>query len=60
MQGQGNRYQTVIPAAYTNSPYSIQYYFELKEGPETAWLYPGFAADHANQPYFVVRRHHLA
>ena len=56
MQGQGNRYQAVIPAAYTNSSYPIQYYFELKEGPETAWLYPGFAADLANQPYFVVRR----
>jgi hypothetical protein len=60
MQGQGNRYRAVIPSAYTNSSYPIQYYFELKEGPETAWLYPGFAADLANQPYFVVRRHHRA
>ena len=60
MQSQGNLYQTVIPAAYTNSAYPIQYYFELKEGPETAWLYPGFAVELANQPYFVVRREHGA
>ncbi|MGH9528992.1 MAG: hypothetical protein ACRD2S_03635, partial [Terriglobales bacterium] len=47
-------YRTVIPARYTSSPYSIQYYFELKEGPEKAWLYPGFNTDMTNQPYFVL------
>jgi hypothetical protein len=60
MQGQGNRYRAVIPAAYTNSPYPIQYYFELKDGQETARLYPGIAADLANQPYFVVRQIQVA
>ena len=38
------------------SPFPLQYYFELREAPEKAWLYPGFAADLSNQPYFVVRR----
>lgn len=56
MQLVGKRYRATIPAAYTNSPYPLQYYFELKEGPESAWLYPGFHADLANQPYFVVRQ----
>jgi hypothetical protein len=56
MQAQDNRYRATIPEAYTQSPYPLQYYFELKQGPETAWLYPGFAADLANQPYFVVRQ----
>ena len=45
-----------IPAAYTDSPYPLQYYFELRSAADNAWLYPGFAPDLANQPYFVVRR----
>ena len=54
MQLQGNRYIASVPAAYTDSPYPLQYYFELKEGPDKAWLYPGFNADLMNQPYFVI------
>jgi len=45
-----------IPAAYTNSPFALQYYFELRESPQRAWLYPGFNPDLLNQPYFVVER----
>ena len=52
---QGREYHAEIPASYAKSIYPLQYYFELKQGPETAWLYPGFAPDLANQPYFVVR-----
>ena len=55
MEGADRRYRAAIPAGYTASPYPLQYYFECKDGPEKAWLYPGFAADLANQPYFVVR-----
>lgn len=47
-------YRTVIPATYSDSPYPLQYYFEVKLD-SGASLYPGFAADHNNQPYFVVR-----
>ena len=43
-----------IPAAYTDSFYPLQYYFELKARPK-AWLHPGFVPDLTNQPYFVVR-----
>jgi hypothetical protein len=44
-----------IDAAYTRSPYPLQYYFEIhaEDGPS---LYPGLAADLANQPYFVIRQ----
>jgi hypothetical protein len=49
-------YRATIPADYTNSLYPLQYYFELREKPEKAWLYPGFIADLTNQPYFVVRK----
>ena len=56
MQLRDGRYRTTIPGAYTDSPYPLEYYFELKQGPDSAWLYPGFTADRTNQPYFVVRR----
>jgi hypothetical protein len=44
-----------IPGEYTASPYPLQYYFEFRAGPGQACLYPGFAPDLLNQPYFVVR-----
>ena len=56
MQLTGKSYRATITADYTNSQYPIQYYFELKDGSEKAWLYPGFASDLTNQPYFVVRK----
>jgi hypothetical protein len=45
-----------IPAAYTDSPFPLQYYFEFRDAPDKAWLYPGFNEDLLNQPYFVLRR----
>jgi hypothetical protein len=56
MQPRDRLYRATIPAAYTDSVFPLQYYFELRESPERAWLHPGFAADLANQPYYVVRR----
>jgi hypothetical protein len=56
MQAQGNHFRATIPAAYTNSPYPLQYYFEIKHDSGSASLHPGFAPDLANQPYFVVRQ----
>jgi hypothetical protein len=56
MQLAGESYRATIPAEYTNSEYPLQYYFELKEEPEKAWLYPGFGENLTNQPYFVVRK----
>jgi hypothetical protein len=56
MQLTDGRYRTTIPGEYTASNYALEYYFELKQGPESAWLYPGLGADLTNQPYFVVRR----
>jgi hypothetical protein len=56
MQVRDNRYRAIIPAGYTHSLYPLQYYFELKTAPDQACLFPGFAANLSNQPYFVVRR----
>ncbi|MDQ6707269.1 MAG: hypothetical protein M3Z85_14995, partial [Acidobacteriota bacterium] len=45
-----------IPGDYSNSPFALEYYFELRRDPAVAWLYPGFNADLTNQPYFVIPR----
>lgn len=45
-----------IPEDYTKSPFALQYYFELRRDPSTAWLYPGFGSDLANVPYFTMLR----
>jgi hypothetical protein len=49
------QYRTDIPATYTASNYPLQYFFELTPEVGGAQYYPGFAANHANQPDFVVR-----
>jgi hypothetical protein len=46
--------RAVIPGAYTASPYSLQYFFELRAGRSRAQRFPGFASDLGNPPYFVV------
>jgi len=56
MEARGGGFHAAIPAEYTNAPFPLQYYFELKAAPPEAWLYPGFAPDRANQPYLVVRQ----
>jgi len=56
MAAENGVYRANIPADYTNSPYPLQYYFEMREASDKAWLYPGFYLDLTNQPYFVLRR----
>jgi hypothetical protein len=56
MARDGDDLTAEIPGRDTDSPYPLQYYFELRRDAKTAWLYPGFDADLANQPYFVVRQ----
>ena len=55
MKKAGKSYKAIIPADYTQTQYPIQYYFELRERPDNAWLYPGLTAKLTQQPYFVVR-----
>ncbi len=50
----GSVFTAVIPGEYTNTPYAIQYYFELHGGAGSAWLYPGFGGDFCGQPYYLV------
>jgi hypothetical protein len=47
----------IIPAMYTDSPFPLQYYFELKaENDRAVSLYPGLGPTLSGQPYFVARR----
>jgi hypothetical protein len=56
MQFRDGVYGATIPAAYTESPYPLQYYFELRDASAGATLYPPLSPSLSNQPYFVVRR----
>jgi hypothetical protein len=56
MAGNRGAWSRTISGEYTNSPYALQYHFQLIGRDGTHWLWPGLNADLANQPYFVVRR----
>ena len=45
-----------IPGEFTDSSFPLMYFFELQDDAGRAWIYPGFDADLANQPYCAVRR----
>jgi hypothetical protein len=44
-----------IPSAYTDSPFPLQYYFEISRDGEVT-LSPGLAENLCNEPYYAVRR----
>jgi hypothetical protein len=56
MEARDNGYRAIIPAEYTKTVYPLEYYFELRDAPDNAWLYPGFNSTLTGEPYFVVRR----
>jgi hypothetical protein len=56
MAAQGEAWRAEIPAAYTQSAYPLQYYFELRGDAKNAWLYPGLGTDLLHQPYFVLQK----
>ncbi|HXE09408.1 MAG TPA: hypothetical protein VN612_16005 [Acidobacteriaceae bacterium] len=51
----GNSHSAVIPADYTNSPYPLQYYFELRTA-NAATLHPPFNSTWSNQPYYAIHK----
>lgn len=56
MEREGGAFEGMIPAAYTHSPFPLEYYFELRPSGASPTLYPGFDPLFANQPYFVLQR----
>jgi hypothetical protein len=53
MQHDGTSHTAAIPAAYTASPYPLQYYFELRTA-TSATLHPAFNPTLSNQPYYAI------
>lgn len=43
-----------IPGSYTDSPFSLIYFFEVRRADGAAWRYPGLGSSLADQPYFVI------
>jgi hypothetical protein len=56
MQANGTVFSAEIPAEYTQWPYALEYYFELRAKSGAAWLAPGFNATLSSQPYYAVVR----
>ena len=56
MEPAGADLHAEIPAAYTSSPYPLQYYFEIHLDAGGAALYPGIPRDYSAEPYFLIRR----
>ena len=48
-------YNSMIPSAYTESSYPLQYYFDIRHSNRT-FLIPGLEQDISNEPYFTLRR----
>jgi hypothetical protein len=55
MDGKEGRFTATIPAAYTDSPFPLQYFFALMQDGR-ADMAPGLGADLCNQPYYVLRQ----
>jgi hypothetical protein len=55
MQHTGQTFTAAIPGTYTQSPFPLQYYFELRNQKE-ATLHPALNPTLSNQPYFAL--HH--
>lgn len=53
MQRSGALHTAAIPGDYTNSPFPLQYYFELRTA-SAAVLHPPFNSTWSNQPYFAI------
>jgi hypothetical protein len=51
----GGEFAAVIPAEYTRAEFPLEYYFEVQMSDGKVGLFPGFAPELTNQPYFVVR-----
>jgi len=56
MDSTASGFQAAIPANYLASPYSLQYYFEVRLDSGGRTLYPGLARDYSTQPYYLIRK----
>ena len=56
MTKEADGFHAEIPTRYTDSPFALTYYFELRDATGLLSLYPGFNAILSNTPYFVLRQ----
>ncbi|MEO5999291.1 MAG: hypothetical protein ABIN89_21035 [Chitinophagaceae bacterium] len=56
MKKDGKNFKAAIPGQYCDTKYPIEYYFELRDNGDSAWLFPGFNGGLKNQSYFTVRQ----
>ncbi len=59
MQGNGGSFTAAIPADYTKSEFSLEYYFDLAGKSGATRLEPVFNETLSNQPYYTVMRRGL-
>ncbi|MGE5325412.1 MAG: hypothetical protein ACM3NO_00110 [Deltaproteobacteria bacterium] len=55
MKSSGGEFTAAIPGNYTDSPYPLEYFFEVHNDRGAAWLLPGFDPNQPRRPYFVVQ-----
>jgi len=56
MEQAGMDFRADIPAAYTDSPFPLQYHFQIHDSKGVVRLHPGLKPSWHGQPYFVVRQ----
>lgn len=56
MERAGDDYRAVIAADYTDSPFHLQYYFQIRSHSGEVWLQPGLEHRWHCQPYFFVQQ----
>ncbi len=56
MEHTGKDYRAAIAADYTDSPFPLQYYFQIHTVGKTVWLHPGLEHRWQGQPYYFVRQ----
>jgi hypothetical protein len=52
----GRNFRAEIPATYTDSPFPLQYHFQIRDASGVVGLCPGLHPGWQGQPYFVVRQ----
>ncbi|MCG6857541.1 MAG: hypothetical protein LJE67_05690 [Salaquimonas sp.] len=53
MTWQDGAYRAIIPAGYTDAPFPLQYYFEIRDS-DVSSFHPGLGGDVSATPYFVL------
>jgi hypothetical protein len=56
MERVGNDYRMIIAEDYTDTPFPLQYYFQIRDSSGKAWLHPGLKPGWHGQPYYFVRQ----